>query len=98
MKHTPYNSQHIPPQAPANHSGFWAKMARTGRHFPFTRNNHHVSLRKLVSRKPSALKKLSPTEESYNERQIDDITFPWWGLIYYHSVTCAKYTVLYAVP
>ncbi|PSV29413.1 hypothetical protein C9J38_21700 [Photobacterium sp. GB-210] len=30
MKNTPYNSQHIPAQAPGNRQGFWSKMARTG--------------------------------------------------------------------
>ncbi|PSX00192.1 hypothetical protein C0W87_19320 [Photobacterium angustum] len=53
MKNTPYNSQHIPPQAPGNQQGFWSQMARTGRHFPFTRNNYHVPIKELVSRKSS---------------------------------------------
>ncbi|PSV31363.1 hypothetical protein [Photobacterium sp. GB-210] len=34
MKHTPYNSQHIPPQAPGNQQGFWSQMARKGVHLP----------------------------------------------------------------
>ncbi|PSW69197.1 hypothetical protein C9J41_21330 [Photobacterium sp. GB-50] len=34
MKNTPYNSQHIPPQAPGNQQGFWSNMARKGVHLP----------------------------------------------------------------
>ncbi|WP_199187184.1 hypothetical protein [Photobacterium sp. GB-3] len=70
MKNTPYNSQHIPPQASGNQQGFWSQMARKGVHFPFTCNNHHVPIKELVSRKASELKIFSPTEQRYNERQI----------------------------
>ncbi|PSV51094.1 hypothetical protein [Photobacterium sp. GB-3] len=34
MKHNPYNSQHIPPQAPGNQQGFWSQVARKGVHLP----------------------------------------------------------------
>ena len=98
MMHTPYNSQHIPPQAPGNQQGFWSQMARKGVHFPFTRNNHHVPEKVLLSRKPSELKTLNPSEGGYNERQIRDITFPWWGLVYFYAVTFAKGIALYIMP
>ncbi|WP_146153841.1 hypothetical protein [Photobacterium kishitanii] len=26
MKHTPYNAQHIPPQATSNQQGFWSQI------------------------------------------------------------------------
>ncbi|PSV27222.1 hypothetical protein C9J44_21560, partial [Photobacterium sp. GB-27] len=90
MKHNPYNSQHIPPQAPGNQQGFWSQVARKGVHFPFTCNNHHVSSKVLRSRKPSELRTLDPSEGGYNERQIRDITLPWWGLVYFYAVTFGK--------
>ncbi|PSV21139.1 MULTISPECIES: hypothetical protein [unclassified Photobacterium] len=98
MKHNPYNSQHIPPQAPGNQQGFWSQMARKGVHFPFTCNNHHVSSKVLRSRKPSELRTLDPSEGGYNERQIRDITLPWWGLVYFYAVTFAKVIALYMMP
>ncbi|PSV30008.1 hypothetical protein C9J44_21075 [Photobacterium sp. GB-27] len=98
MKNTPYNSQHIPPQAPGNQQGFWSQMARKGVHFPFTCNNHHVSSKVLRSRKPSELRTLDPSEGGYNERQIRDITLPWWGLVYFYAVTFGKFIALYMMP
>ncbi|PSW71695.1 hypothetical protein C9J41_20170 [Photobacterium sp. GB-50] len=98
MKNTPYNSQHIPPQAPGNRQGFWSQMARKGVHFPFTCNNHHVSSKVLRSRKPSELRTLDPSEGGYNERQIRDITLPWWGLVYFYAVTFGKFIALYMMP
>ncbi|PSV60449.1 hypothetical protein [Photobacterium angustum] len=98
MKNTPYNSQHIPPQAPGNQQGFWSQMARKGVHFPFTCNNHHVSSKVLRSRKPSELRTLGPSEGGYNERQIRDITLPWWGLVYFYAVTFGKFIALYMMP
>ncbi|PSV19612.1 hypothetical protein, partial [Photobacterium sp. GB-56] len=98
MKNTPYNSQHIPPQASGNQQGFWSQMARKGVHFPFTCNNHHVSSKVLRSRKPSELRTLDPSEGGYNERQIRDITLPWWGLVYFYAVTFGKFIALYMMP
>ena len=99
MMHTPYNSQHIPPQAPGNQQGFWSQMARKGVHFPFTRNNHHVPEKELSSRKPSELNKFETFESDiYSEREIHDITFPWWGLVYFYAVTFAKVIALYIMP
>ncbi|PSV28623.1 hypothetical protein C9J44_21425, partial [Photobacterium sp. GB-27] len=69
-----------------------------GVHFPFTRNNYHVPIKELVSRKSSELKIFSPTEQRYNERQIDDMTFPWWGMIYFHFASIAKVLTLYLMP
>ncbi|PSW97773.1 hypothetical protein C0W38_21240 [Photobacterium angustum] len=99
MKNTPYNSQHIPPQAPGNQQGFWSQMARKGVHFPFTCNNHHVPEKELRSRTPSELKKLKTFESDiYSEREIHDITFPWWGLVYFYAVTFAKGIAIYFMP
>ena len=83
MMHTPYNS----PQAPGNQQGFWSQMARKGVHFPFTRNNHHVPEKELSSRKPSELNKFETFESDiYSEREIHDITSPWWGGGEFNSV------------
>ncbi|KJG20419.1 hypothetical protein UA39_19665, partial [Photobacterium angustum] len=99
MKHNPYNSQHITPQAPGNQQGFWSQMARKGVHFTFTRNNHHVPEKELRSHTPSELKKLKTFESDiYSEREIHDITFPWWGLVYFYAVTFGKFIALYMMP
>ncbi|EEZ39565.1 hypothetical protein [Photobacterium damselae] len=98
MKSSPYNSQHIPPQAPGDGQGFWSQQARKGTYFPFTRNNHHVPEKELLYQKPSELRKLTSFDDGYNERQIREITLPWWGLIYFYAVTFAKGTALIMMP
>lgn len=98
MKSSPYNSQHIPPQAPGNGQGFWSQQARKGTYFPFTRNNHHVPEKELLYRKPSELRKLTSFDDGYNERLIREITLPWWGLIYFYAVTFAKGTATIMMP
>ncbi|HIF9194871.1 TPA: hypothetical protein ACX6PX_000075 [Photobacterium damselae] len=98
MKSSPYNSQHIPPQAPGNGQGFWSQLARKGTYFPFTRNNHHVPEKELLDQKPSELRKLTSFDDGYNERQIREITLPWWGLIYFYAVTFAKVIALIMMP
>ncbi|HIF9235705.1 TPA: hypothetical protein ACX6QH_002063 [Photobacterium damselae] len=98
MKSSPYNSQHIPPQALGNGQGFWSQLARKGTYFPFTRNNHHVPEKELLYQKPSELRKLTSFDDGYNERQIREITLPWWGLIYFYAVTFAKGTALIMMP
>ncbi|PSV50179.1 hypothetical protein, partial [Photobacterium sp. GB-1] len=52
----------------------------------------------LRSRKPSELRTLDPSEGGYNERQIRDITLPWWGLVYFYAVTFGKFIALYMMP
>ncbi|HIF9075531.1 TPA: hypothetical protein ACX6R4_001392 [Photobacterium damselae] len=98
MKSSPYNSQHIPPQAPGNGQGFWSQQARKGTYFPFTHNNHHVPEKVLLSRKPSELRRFTSFEGGWSERQIRQITLPWWGLIYFYAVTFAKGTALIMMP
>ncbi|MEF1207649.1 hypothetical protein [Photobacterium damselae] len=98
MKSSPYNSQHIPPQAPGNGQGFWSQQARKGTYFPFTHNNHHVPEKELLSRKPSELRRFTSFDDGYNERQIREIKLPWGGLIYFYAVTFAKGTALIMMP